>query len=193
MAVEEALERNSGGRTPTTTARGLAFARRHLGAALQLLLVLGLWLGISAYQTRKHFPSGAAAAPVFTLADLSGREVSLADYRGRKVVLHFFATWCGVCKAELPSIRAVQRGLDEDEVLLAIVADAEDAEHVRRFATEHELSYPVLLASDEVLRAYAVDRFPTNYYLNGDGSVSSSSTGLSTWLGMTARLFLASN
>jgi len=155
--------------------------------------VLALWLGISAYQTRKHFAAGAAAAPAFTLADLSGRNVSLTEYRGRKVVLHFFATWCGVCKTELPSVRAVQRGLAEDEVLLAIVADAEDPEHVRRFATEHGLTYPILLATDEVLRAYAVDRFPTNYYLNGDGSVSTSSTGLSTWLGMRARLLAASN
>lgn len=173
--------------------RILSFARRQRGAVLKILFVLALWLGISAYQTRKHFPAGSAAAPAFTLADLSGREVSLAQYQGRRVVLHFFATWCGVCKAELPSIRAVQRGLAPDEVLLAIVADAEDPEHVRRFASEHELTYPILLATDEVLRAYAVDRFPTNYYLNGDGSVSSSSTGLSTWLGMKARLFTASN
>lgn len=173
--------------------RILAFGHRHVRAVLQILGVLALWLGVSAYQTRNHFSAGAAAAPAFTLTDLSGRNVSLTECRGRKVVLHFFATWCGVCKAELPSVRALQRGLDEDEVLLAIVADAEDPAHVRRFATEHELTYPILLATDEVLRAYAVDRFPTSYYLNGDGSVSTSSTGLSTWLGMTARLFAASN
>lgn len=160
---------------------------------MKILGVVALWLGISAYQTRRHVPSGAAAAPSFTLTDISGREVSLAEQQGRRVVLHFFATWCGVCKAELPSIRAVHGGLADDEVLLAIAADADDPEHVRRFAAEHELTYPILLATDEVLRAYAVDRFPTNYYLNGDGSVSTSSTGLSTWLGMQARLFFASN
>ena len=160
---------------------------------MKLLGVLALWLGISAYQTRGHVPSGAAAAPAFTLTDLTGREVSLAEYAGRRVVLHFFATWCGVCKAELPSLRAVHSGLARDEALLAIVADAEDLEQVRRFAAEHELTYPILLATEEVLRAYGVDRFPTNYYLNGDGSVSTSSTGLSTWLGMRARLFFASN
>jgi len=60
-----------------------------------------------------------------------------------------------------------------------------------RFAVEHDLKYPILLATDEVLRAYAVDRFPTNYYLNGDGSVSSSSAGLSTLLGMKLRLLAA--
>jgi thiol-disulfide isomerase/thioredoxin len=59
------------------------------------------------------------------LRDLSGREVSSEQLRGRRVLLHVFATWCGVCKAELPSLRAVHAGLDADEVLLAIVADAE--------------------------------------------------------------------
>ncbi|HEY3500911.1 MAG TPA: hypothetical protein VGK73_39735, partial [Polyangiaceae bacterium] len=92
-----------------------------------------------------------------------------------------------------PSVRAVHRGLAKDEVLLAVAADADDPELVRRFAAEHELSYPILLANDGVLRAYAVDRFPTNYYLNGDGSVSSSSVGLSTVLGMKLRLFAASD
>lgn len=156
----------------TPVKRIFSFWQRHRRGALQALVVVALWIGISAYQTRKHLPSGAGAAPAFTLTDLSGRELSLEQLRGRKVLLHFFATWCGVCKAELPSLSAVHAGLDEDEVLLAILADAGDPERARRFANEHELSYPVLLATDDVLRAYAVDRFPTNYYLNGDGSVS---------------------
>jgi len=164
--------------------------RRFLGL-LQVLGVVAVWFAASAYQTRKHLSAGGTAAPAFALRDLSGSTVSLAEHRHRKVVLHFFATWCGVCKAELPSVRGLQKGLAADEVLLAIAADSDDPEHVRRFAVEHDLKYPILLATDEVLRAYAVDRFPTNYYLNGDGSVSSSSAGLSTLLGMKLRLLAA--
>jgi peroxiredoxin len=85
----------------------------------------------------------------------------------------------------------VHRGLDEDEVLLGIAADSDDPEALRRFAREHGLEYPILLATDEVLRAYGVNKFPTNYYLNGDGSVSSSTVGLSTLVGMNLRLFAA--
>lgn len=166
---------------------------RRAKAALQILAVLAVWFGVSAYQTRKHVAANGTAAPAFVLTDLSGRKVSLTDLRKHKVVLHFFATWCGVCKAELPSVRAVQRGLAEDEILLAIAADAEDPERVKRFALEHGLDYPILLATDDVLRAYSVDRFPTNYYLNGDGSVSSSTAGLSTLLGMKFRLLMARN
>jgi len=159
---------------------------------LQTLAIIGLWFAVSAFQTRRHAGRDGEPAPAFTLSDLSGRAVSLADYRNKKVVLHFFATWCGVCKAELPSVRAVQRGLDADEVLLAIAADSDEPEALRRFAREHELDYPILLATDEVLRDYGVNRYPANYYVNGDGSVSSSTVGLSTLVGMKLRLFAAS-
>jgi peroxiredoxin len=164
---------------------------RRTRIALQIVLLLALWMGISAYQTRRHAGRDGRAAPSFVLSDLSGRPVSLADYRQKKVVLHFFATWCGVCKAELPSVRAVHGGLDDDEVLLTIAADSDDADALRRFAREHGLEYPILLGTDDMLRAYGVDRFPTNYYVNGDGSVSSSTTGLSTLVGMKTRLSLA--
>jgi peroxiredoxin len=158
---------------------------------LQILAVLGLWLAVGAYQTRRHAGGDGGPAPDFTLTDLSGRRIALHDFRDRKVVLHFFATWCGVCKAELPSVRRVHADLDEDEVLLAIAADSDDPEALRRFAAEHELRYPILLATDDVLSAYGVDRYPTNYYLNGHGSVSSSTVGLSTLVGMKLRLLRA--
>jgi peroxiredoxin len=161
---------------------------RRIAVALQILAVLGLWLAVGAYQTRRHAGGSGGPAPDFTLTDLAGRRTALHDFRHKKVVLHFFATWCGVCKAELPSVRRVHGSLDEDEVLLAIAADSDDPEALRRFASEHDLRYPILLATDEVLSAYAVDRYPTNYYLNGDGSVSSSTVGLSTLLGMKLRL-----
>jgi len=156
--------------------------------ALNVLAVVGIWLAASAYQTRRHV---AARAPDFTLTDLSGRRVALHDFRNRKVVLHFFATWFGVCKAELPSVRKVQAGLGKDEVLLAIAQDADDPVALRRFAADHELRYPILLGTPEVLAAYGVDRFPTNYYLNADGSVNSSTVGLSTLVGMRFRLWKA--
>jgi peroxiredoxin len=158
---------------------------------LEVTLGVGFWLAVGAYQTRRHVSASAQPAPPFTLSDLSGRPVSLEAFRGKKILLHFFATWCGVCKVELPSLRGVHGGLSEDEVLLAIAEDSDDVESLRRFAREHELTYPILLGTPAVLGAYAVGAFPTNYYLNADGSVSSSSTGLSTRIGMELRLMAA--
>jgi hypothetical protein len=96
-----------------------------------------------------------------------------------------------VCKAELPSVRGVHGALDEDEVLVAVAEDSDDVEALRRFARDHGLNYTILLGTREVLSTYAVTAFPTNYYLNSDGTVSSSTTGLSTRLGMSLRLLAA--
>jgi peroxiredoxin len=158
------------------------------------LLVQGAFLvmfvaAVGAYQTRRHLR--ARVAPDFVLQELSGRSVRLADYRGKKVLLHFFATWCGVCRLELPSLRSLARNLGPDEALLAVVEDSSDVDAVRRYAREHDLDYPILLGSPDVIRAYRVTVFPTNYFLNGDGSIDRSSVGLSTRLGLGARLWLA--
>jgi peroxiredoxin len=155
---------------------------------LQVALALALFVGVSAYQTRNHVAH--QHAPDFALVDLAGRPVSLSAYRHKKVLLHFWATWCGVCRAELPSLRSMQRSLGPDEVLLAIVDDSDDVEAVRSFVREHELTYTVLLGTDEMRRAYRVHSFPTNYYVNGDGSIRTSTVGLSTRLGMALHLLL---
>lgn len=174
-----------------TRLRALA-GTRAASAVLHVAVLLGAWLAVGAYQTRRHLGSSDAPAPAFELENLDGGRVSLTEFRGRRVLLHFFATWCGVCKLELPSLRSLHRSLDgEDAVLVAVVEDSDDAEAVRRFAREHELDYPILLGDDRVIAAYRVGAYPTNYYLRPDGSVSSSSVGLSTRLGMSARLALA--
>jgi peroxiredoxin len=169
-----------------------AWLRRHAGSvALNVLVLFAIWGLIGAYQTRRHVAHDGTPAPDFELRDLSGQSVSLSGLRGRKVVLHFFATWCGVCRAELPSVRSLHANLESDEALLAIAEDSDDVEALRAFALTHELEYPILLGTREVLRAYAVGAFPTNYYLNADGTVSSSTVGLSTRLGMALRLIVA--
>jgi len=161
---------------------------KHLASwAWQLALFAALFVGVSAYQTRHHL--ARVPAPDFTLQDLSGNAISLSQHRGKKVLIHFFATWCGVCRAELPSVRGVARNLGPNEVLLAIVEDSDDVAAIRRFARDHELSYPILLGKRETLAAYRVSSFPTNYYVNGDGTIHASTVGLSTRLGMAIRLF----
>jgi peroxiredoxin len=156
--------------------------------AAQGIGVAAFVLALGAFQTRKHLR--ARVAPDFVLPELSGRRISLADFRGKKVLLHFFATWCGVCRVELPSLRGLAQHLGNNEVLVAVVEDSTDVEAVRRFAREHELSYPILLGSPEVIRTYRVSAFPTNYFVNGDGTIAGSTVGLSTRLGMATHLWL---
>ena len=161
--------------------------KRSASWAWQLVLFAGLFVAVSAYQTRHHL--ARQSAPDFALRDLAGNSISLSQYKGKKVLIHFFATWCGVCRAELPSVRGLAKNLGPNEVLLAVVEDSDDVAAIRRFAREHELAYPVLLGTRETLAAYRVTSFPTNYYVNGDGSIQASTVGLSTRIGMTFRLF----
>jgi peroxiredoxin len=160
---------------------------RYLGWAAQAALLVAVVLGVSAWQTRKHLSNGTPA-PSFALRKLGGGEVRLADLRGKRVLVHFWATWCGVCKLEPGALNAVQDDLEPDEVLLSIVANSEDQEEILRFVKEHDIRYPVLLADDSVVRAYRVGAFPTNYFIAPDGTISASSVGLTTRFALGARM-----
>jgi peroxiredoxin len=163
---------------------------RYLGWAAQAALLVAIVLVVSTWQTRRHLDDDTPA-PQFALRSLDGSVVRLADLRGKRVLVHFWATWCGVCKLEPGALNAVQDHLGPDEVLLSVVANADDTEEIRRFVKEHEIRYPVLLADDAVLRAYRVGAFPTNYFIAPDGTISASSVGLTTRFALWARMSCA--
>ncbi len=167
-----------------------AWRRRVRGWARDLAIVAALWFAITAWQRRHHL-GGDDPAPPFALRDLEGRTTSLESLRGKRVLLHFWATWCTVCRQEFGSLEAIHRDLSADEALVSVVADSEDVEALRRFVTEHGITYPVLLATDEVIRDYRVSAFPTNYFVTADGLIDASTTGLSTRWSMGARLSCA--
>lgn len=160
---------------------------RVLGWLAQAALLIAIVVAVSLWQTRNHL-GGRVPAPDFALRKLDGGEVRLADLRGKRVLVHFWATWCGVCKLEPGALNAVQDRLGPDEVLLSVVANPEDEGEVRSFVASHEIRYPVLLADPGVLRAYRVNAFPTNYVIASDGTISSSTVGLTTRFGLLARM-----
>ena len=162
---------------------------RWVRLGLELGLVLVVLFGVNAWQTRNHL--SRQAAPGFELTALDGSTVSLERLRGKRALLHFWATWCGVCQLELAGLAAVHARLGPDEALVTVVADADDREAVDRFVAERELKYPVLLANDRVLAQYRVSAFPTSYFISPDGRVSSVSDGLSTRFAYRIRLWLA--
>lgn len=168
-------------------AKRKASRSRTTGWVAQAALLVLVVIAVSTWQTRKHL-SGGSPAPAFALRKLDGGEVRLADLHGKRVLVHFWATWCGVCKLEPGALNAVHDDLGPDEVLLSVVANSEDLEEIRRFVKEHEIRYPVLLADDAVLRAYRVGAFPTNYFIARDGTISASSVGLTTRFALSARM-----
>ncbi|HAH05485.1 MAG TPA: thiol-disulfide oxidoreductase [Elusimicrobia bacterium] len=113
-----------------------------------------------------------SAAPEFRLADIRGRPASLSDYRGRVVLIDFWATWCDLCQEDFPVLKALYgkfRG--ERFELLALSVDEGPAEEVAAFAQEAGLPYPVLLADFETARAYRVSGIPMKFLLDQNGII----------------------
>ena len=111
-------------------------------------------------------------APDFTLVDLDGVERSLTDYRGQVVMLNFWASWCGFCRAEIPDMNAVYADLADQGFEIVAVNLGEDPDHLRQFAAEYEIEFPVLTDVDGLtVPLYMIRSIPTSYFLDHDGVV----------------------
>lgn len=111
-------------------------------------------------------------APALTLQDLAGEDVSLEAYRGRPVLINFWAVWCGFCRIELPEMQAVYDAYRDRGFVILAVDVAEPREEVAPFVDELELTFPVLLDKEtEVARSYRVRGLPTSYFLDQDGVI----------------------
>lgn len=120
-------------------------------------------------------------APEFRLSSLSGENVSLADYQGKKVVVSFWASWCGPCKIEMPELREFYRKYhkaDSKFEILAISID-DSRSDAERYASHEQLPFPVLLDSDQkVAESYQVEGIPTMFVVDQDGKVTYANQGL---------------
>ncbi|MFB9274816.1 TlpA family protein disulfide reductase [Cohnella cellulosilytica] len=115
------------------------------------------------------------AAPEFELTDLDGNAVKLSDFRGRTVVLNFWATWCRVCRAEMPQVeKFYQEHKDQEVVVLSVNATTQESNPglVRDYADKRELSFPIVLDDrGEALGDYGVTAYPTTYVIDPAGLV----------------------
>ncbi|MEO0602792.1 MAG: TlpA disulfide reductase family protein, partial [Myxococcota bacterium] len=121
-------------------------------------------------------PELPEVAPGFTLRDVEGQAVSLADYQGQTVVLNFWATWCGPCRLEAP-VFAQFAEAHPDVPVLGLAVDGPVAK-VQRVADELGMDYRVVMADPDVVRAYDVDMYPTTVVVGPDGDVQWSHAGI---------------
>lgn len=123
----------------------------------------------------------AKPAPTFSLASLDGRTVSLSDYAGKKVVVSYWASWCGPCKVEMPELRDFYKRYhkaDSDFEILAISID-ESRSDAEKYAAAEKLPFPVLLdPQSKTADAYSVEGIPTMFVIGKDGKVEYAHTGL---------------
>jgi peroxiredoxin len=107
----------------------------------------------------------------FSLNDLGGREVRLSDYRGKVVLLEFWATWCPPCIMAIPDLNDINSKFKGRDFALLAVSIAERKELVREFAEEHGINYTVLLDHKEVNSQFGVMTIPTTFIIGKNGGI----------------------
>lgn len=120
------------------------------------------------------------SAPDFTLKDLEGGDVRLSQYRGKIVLLEFWAPWCPPCKATIPQLTAVQTKYREKGVVVLGIAVDEDMDSVQKlsaFSREYGINYDVLLGDETVEKAYQVGSIPMIFVIDKEGRIVNSHTG----------------
>ncbi|MDE0358305.1 MAG: TlpA disulfide reductase family protein [Gammaproteobacteria bacterium] len=151
-------------------------------------LVLMAWAGRGRFQ-----PVGLGAdAPAFTISDLQGQPVSLEDHRGRVVLVNIWATWCGPCIVEMPSMQRLYEQLDGQPFdILAVSVDAALGERdeagnpggdVGFFAREHGLTFKILHdASGRIRQTYRTTGVPESFLIGKDGVIYKKIAGATEW------------
>lgn len=148
-------------------------------------IVLIVLLGIRAWQTRDTI---AGPAPGLEGSTLAGEAISLAAMRGEPVLVHFWATWCGVCRAEEGNVVSVA----QDHRVVTVATQSGGPEEVSRYAREEGFDAEVLLdPSGAIAAQWGVRSLPTSFFVSPDGEIESVEVGYTTELGMRARLFFA--
>jgi thiol-disulfide isomerase/thioredoxin len=128
-----------------------------------------------------RLPAGMQAVP-FELTSLDGTQVRLSDLAGKVVLVNFWATWCGPCKEEMPSLARLQRQLDPKKFVLLTVTTDLQRQGIAQFLSHAGVTLPVLFDEDqEVSRSFLVRGLPTTVVVGRDGTVLGRAIGPRVW------------
>jgi len=117
--------------------------------------------------------------PSFAARDLDGRPVSPVQWRGKVVLVNFWATWCLPCRAEIPALVALQDKYRGRLQIIGVSEDEGSPESVRQFATEFKINYPIVMATPEVRKGFpTVFGLPTTFMLDRDTRIVQKHIGL---------------
>ena len=118
-------------------------------------------------------------APQFALKDMDGKPLTLAGLRGKVVLLNFWATWCGPCREEIPSLIALQKLYKDRLQIVGMLTDDDDEAMLRKLIEAEGINYPVALATPELRMEYGgIPALPTLFVINPDGRVVQKHVGL---------------
>lgn len=156
-----------------------------LGAIAAIVVVAGLYL-VNRYWIAPVTVSGAKggddhpAAPEFSLTDLSGQTLRLSNFKGKVVLLDFWATWCGPCRMEIPGFVELQNKYRDQGFQVIGVSMDDGPEPVRDFYKEFKMNYPVAMGNDKLGEIYGgVLGLPTSFVIGRDGRIYAKHVGAS--------------
>jgi len=170
--------------------------RTLLVLAIALVVAAVLALGSSIYALRRARAASAAdasaasakvirfakdpeMAPPFLLRDINGKIVSTADWKGKVVILNFWATWCPPCREEVPELVQLQANYKDKLLVIGASEDEDEPQKVRQFVQRFGMNYPVVMATKELIDNYGgVPALPTSFLIDPQGRVVQKHTGL---------------
>jgi thiol-disulfide isomerase/thioredoxin len=121
---------------------------------------------------------GGKTAPELALTDLKGKPVTLSSLKGKTVLLDFWTTWCGPCRADGPALEKLYRKYGEKDLMIVGISVSEEREIVEKFLNEHPHTYPIALTSEnEMPLPYQISVFPTYIVIDRDGTVTAAVSG----------------
>ena len=118
-------------------------------------------------------------APDFSLTGLDGKAITLASSKGKVILLNFWATWCGPCRAEIPELIELQNKYKDRLQVLGLVVDDDDRDAIKEFAEKFGINYPVAIATNEIRMQYGgIAALPTSFLLDAEGRIVQKHEGL---------------
>ncbi|MGB8889715.1 MAG: TlpA disulfide reductase family protein [Candidatus Korobacteraceae bacterium] len=151
-----------------------------------ILIVVAIVLAIVLYKAARHHTAQTGAvsatshsiAPDFALTDLNGQALDLSSYRGKVVLLDFWATWCTPCRAEIPHFVEFQNSYRDQGLQVIGISMDDDLKPVGPFYKEYKMNYPVALGSDKLAQAYGgILGLPVTFLIGRDGHIQAKYVG----------------
>lgn len=140
------------------------------------LLLLTFW------NINHAFASKSSLAPDFTLNDLSGKKVTLSQFRGKVVILNFWSIWCGPCIAEMPSLNKFYLEFKDKSLIVLAIAEDPAEKPVRSYIQEKGIAFPILMDKDKkVYFKYSLFGIPVTFLIDKKGVIVEKFIGERDW------------
>lgn len=154
--------------------------------SIQLLLLAVLYAGFQFWQSRNAI---TGAAPAINATLLNGQQVSLNQYRGQAVLVHFWASWCPICRFEESTISS----LSKDYPVLTFASQSGDQDEVNAYIAKQNIDFPVIMdESGDWAQHYGITGYPTSFIIDSEGNIFDVEVGYTSYWGLRLRLFWAS-